>query len=578
MGWSVGAGIGLGVLGTLFGNRENTKISKNRQAWAEFGYGRDLLDMVHFIGRQQRFIDLTTARRNQLDLNGRITLEMERDLSATQRDYWNAKAATALAQGDENANRFYTTRIADLNVQDATLDVSIAQSIGQRHQITTEANMLEMTQAAAFGTIGVERQMLAATQAAGMRTIGVERAALGATQAAGMRTIGAERRALAATQDAAQATITAGRGSLALTQAAGGRSIAAQRTLTDVGATQRERVLQARGGAIQAGFGTTAAQRGQALLEAGTQRSRLIEDAARSIGGVQAGAAARGLGGSVEQTEAMRIGREASRDVGIVQAQLGTRMAGISEREAGLAAAATSIEAERATGLARDAATRAGLDERMASLTAEGATRGAQLDQAQVELVTRGDVAGARLDQAQADLLARGDVTGARLDQAQVDLAARGSITAARLGQREADVAARGEMVRSRLHAATMELDSRDTLFDARSGQIGLERHWTGIRAGHILQDARLEASAAGIQAGAAEVDYQRYLNQLTDLDHEIAEYDHAIFDAGAVSAIAEWSITNMPDVPDYEGAARASNLGNWLTLGANVIGSGAFD
>ena len=183
--------------------------------------------------------------------------------------------------------------------------------------------------------------------------------------------------------------------------------------------------------------------------------------------------------------------------------------------------------------------------------------------------------AGAQLDVSGARLMAErtGVETGAAVDAARaaaqgLELSAERSavITAqatgrARLGQRGAELQEEG----IGLTARETQVEKERGVLDIQSGHLGSQRD-------RAIAKGKLDAVSHQLQAGRAELDAAGIKKQEDRLSLEEASLKDRIEQSGAAAGIAEWTLKNMPETPDYEGAAIRSSIGTLLAAGGNLI------
>ena len=505
--------------GTLIDLWDDWETKEVNDAAARFTRGRQILDIAAFVGEQTRLREINTARAEWMNISQRAVLEGTRDYARAEADYWSGRAQAELDMGYTRAVDDAVMRERDFRNLERTLETRGAQIAANRLNLGAEYAELDVGQA----RIAAQRLSL-----------GVDRAQVGvgyARIAAQRQQMGHERVEIGYRQQEAAAREDA---------------LGAERRLLESEAAERGQILEARRQAQQAGLQAVQARQAQVRGVGQMRTTARMEEAQMAGGAVAAGAAARGITGSFEGTAGRQIGREAARDVAEIGLGVRSEMASLAERQAGLMLEGQRIVSEGRMGFARDEAARAGLRAQQRGISAEQAG-------------LRGQLA---MQEGQRRIL-DAEAAGLQAQAAAVE-GQEGVLTAQLAG----------------LQAQRTALGGRAAVFGAQEAEIAQEQEglvWArDISDRQLFRDqtrTALTGAQTSLRGAAAELDTVRAVADLGDLDLDISQLGAEITSGDTAIAIANWTLSAVPELPDTDVFFLRSALGTLLGSGQSRWG-----
>ena len=153
-----------------------------------------------------------------------------------------------------------------------------------------------------------------------------------------------------------------------------------------------------------------------------------------------------------------------------------------------------------------------------------------------------------------------------------------GALGAAGDAVRRAQLAAEGMGLsadEAALQAQVAELGGQEGILAAQEAQIDTQR--LAIESGRQISDrqllrdqtrADLTAAQSGLQAAGADLDAVRAIADLGDLDIDISQLGSEITSGETAIAIADWTLSRVPDLPDTDMFFLRSAIGTLLGSG----------
>ena len=222
-------------------------------------------------------------------------------------------------------------------------------------------------------------------------------------------------------------------------------------------------------------------------------------------------------------------------------------------------------EAQMATGAVAAGSAARGMAGSFTGTATAQIGREAARDIAEIGLGVRSELAG--LGERQAGLM----LEGQRIES-------EGRLGAARDVVRRAELDAEGmglSAEQAGLRARGAELGGREGILSAQEAQLGVEalaiasgREVSGRQLGRDLLQADLAAGQLGLRGAGATLDATRAIADLGDLELDISQLGSEITSGDTAIAIANWTLSRVPELPDTDAFFLRSALGTLLGSG----------
>lgn len=176
----------------------------------------------------------------------------------------------------------------------------------------------------------------------------------------------------------------------------------------------------------------------------------------------------------------------------------------------------------------------------------------------------------AQLGERQAGLM----LEGQRIRSEAAIGAARDESEYARLDADRMGALARGEELR----AEGAELAGREGVLAAQEAQLGVERmaiasgrQMSERQYGRDIRRTALDARQTGLRSAGAQLDLTRAQADLADLDLDVSALGAEITSGSTALAIANWTLEQAPELPDYDTYFFRGALGTLLGSGSEA-------